>query len=89
MTFILFDSSSDFLADAISDIVFLLVESTDFNEELCDIIIKYSLFRKLFPFINNLSFHLLCRRSDYLLINISKKRSIKERIRFICKKKRN
>ena len=37
----------------------------------CDIIIKYSLFRKLFPFINNLSFHLLCRRSDYLLINIS------------------
>ena len=37
----------------------------------CDIIIKYSLFRKLFPTITNLPFHLLCRKDDYLLINVS------------------
>ena len=37
----------------------------------CDIIIKYSLFRKLFPTITNLPFHLLCRKNDYLLINLT------------------
>ena len=37
----------------------------------CDIIIKYSLFRKLFPTITNLPFHLLCLKNDYLLINLT------------------
>ncbi|MBD62909.1 MAG: hypothetical protein CMD68_02380 [Gammaproteobacteria bacterium] len=37
----------------------------------CDIIIKYSLFRKLFSTITNLPFHLLCRKNDYLLINLT------------------
>ena len=37
----------------------------------CDIIIKYSLFRRLFPTITNLPFHLLCRKNDYLLINLT------------------
>jgi len=37
----------------------------------CDIIIHYHLFRKLFPLINNIPFHLLCRKDDYLLINVS------------------
>ena len=37
----------------------------------CDIIIKYSLFRKLFLTITNLPFHLLCLKNDYLLINLT------------------
>ena len=37
----------------------------------CDIVIKYNLFKKLFPEINNIPFHLLCRNEDYLLINLS------------------
>ena len=37
----------------------------------CDIIIKFSLFRKIFPSITNLPFHLLCLKNDYLLINIT------------------
>tara|TARA_B100000575_G_C23140812_1_gene663807 strand:+ start:3723 stop:5357 length:1635 start_codon:yes stop_codon:yes gene_type:complete len=37
----------------------------------CDIIIKYSLFRKIFPAIANLPFHLLFRKNDYLLINLT------------------
>ena len=46
----------------------------DENEKLlisCDIIIKYKLFRKLFPKIINIPFHLLLKKNDYLLINIS------------------
>jgi len=34
----------------------------------CDIMIKYSLFKKIFNKISNLPFHLLCENDDYLLI---------------------
>ena len=37
----------------------------------CDIIIRYDLFNKIFPKINNLPFHILCENNDYILINIS------------------
>jgi hypothetical protein len=37
----------------------------------CDIIISYRLFKKIFPKINNLPFHLYCKNDDdYLLIDI-------------------
>jgi len=36
----------------------------------CDIIIRYDLFKKLFPLIDNLPFHLLSKKRGYLLINI-------------------
>tara|TARA_Y100001958_G_scaffold102256_1_gene71110 strand:- start:2265 stop:3893 length:1629 start_codon:yes stop_codon:yes gene_type:complete len=37
----------------------------------CDLIITYKLFKKLFPKINNLPFHLYCKNdNDYLLIDI-------------------
>lgn len=37
----------------------------------CDIIIRYDLFKKIFPHIGNIPFHLICKRDNYLLINIS------------------
>ena len=37
----------------------------------CDIIIRYDYFKKIFPKINNLPFHLLCKKKNYLLINTS------------------
>ena len=37
----------------------------------CDIIIQYSLFKKLFPMINNIPFHLYCTDTDYMLIDLS------------------
>tara|TARA_Y100001980_G_scaffold46192_1_gene28968 strand:+ start:13427 stop:15064 length:1638 start_codon:yes stop_codon:yes gene_type:complete len=38
----------------------------------CDIIITYELFQKIFPYVNNLPFHLYCKsQNDYLLIDIS------------------
>ncbi len=37
----------------------------------CDIVIQYSLFKRIFPYIRNLPFHILCKEDDYLLINIS------------------
>lgn len=37
----------------------------------CDIIIKNKLFRKLFPKIINIPFHLILKRDDYLLINLT------------------
>lgn len=37
----------------------------------CDIIIQYSLFKKLFPMINNIPFHLYCTDDDYMLIDLS------------------
>ena len=37
----------------------------------CDIMIHYRLFRKIFPMVNNIPFHLFCRKSDYIFINIS------------------
>ena len=37
----------------------------------CDIIIRYDYFKKIFPKINNIPFHLLCKEKDYLLINTS------------------
>ena len=37
----------------------------------CDIIIRYDYFKKIFPKINNLPFHLLCKNSQYMLINTS------------------
>lgn len=37
----------------------------------CDLIITYKLFKKIFPKINNLPFHLYCKNeNDYLLIDI-------------------
>ena len=37
----------------------------------CDIIIKNQLFRKIFPKIINIPFHLILKRDDYLLINLT------------------
>jgi len=37
----------------------------------CDLMIKYKLFKKIFPGINNIPFHLLLKNNDYLLINFT------------------
>lgn len=37
----------------------------------CDIIIKLNQFFTIFPKIKNIPFHLLCKKNDYLLINLS------------------
>lgn len=48
----------------------ILMHKDDYYVD-CDIIIRYDLFRKIFPKINNLPFHILCKDKDYLLINTS------------------
>ena len=37
----------------------------------CDLVIKYNLFKKIFPNIDNIPFHLLLKKDDYLLINFT------------------
>ena len=37
----------------------------------CDIVIRYDFFKKLFPKIDNLPFHILTNNNGYLLINVS------------------
>ena len=37
----------------------------------CDLVIKYNLFKKIFPKIDNIPFHLLLKKDDYLLINFT------------------
>uniref|UniRef100_A0A6C0KZ21 Uncharacterized protein n=1 Tax=viral metagenome TaxID=1070528 RepID=A0A6C0KZ21_9ZZZZ len=54
----------------------LIVRGELFHEEFnmvvrCDLILRYDYFKKIFPKMNNIPFHLLSKRKEYVLIHLS------------------